>query len=195
MQEMRRIDMKTVEKNTISEYIDNAVKNTATTLGIKNVMAYPTISKIVLNIGFGHDKGNNQLIHSLTQDLSFLSGQKPCITRAKKSIASFKLRQGEPIGLKTTLRGKRMYNFLYKLIHTTLPAIRDFRGISAHSMDAAGNYTIGLHDMSVFPEISFSKERISHGVEVCIVLSNATSKSAHILYTELGFPFVKEPHG
>lgn len=187
--------MKTVQQNSISSYIDNAYKNTATSLGVKNVMAYPTICKIVLNIGFGHDKGNNQLIHSLTQDLSFLSGQKPCITRAKKSIASFKLRQGEPIGLKTTLRGTSMYNFLFKLIHTTLPAIRDFRGISAHSVDCAGNYTIGLHDMSVFPEISFSKERIAHGIEISIVLKNATPKSAHILYTELGFPFVKEPHG
>lgn len=187
--------MKKVEQIESMKYIMQAVNNAAQELHTKNKMAYVHIDKIVLNIGFGHDKGNHQLIESLTHDLTLLSGQKPCITRAKKSIASFKLRQGEPIGLKTTLRGVRMGNFLYKLIHTTLPAIRDFRGIASTAMDGAGNYTIGLHDMSVFPEISFSKERLSHGIEICIVLKNSTQESARILYNELGFPFVKEPHG
>lgn len=187
--------MSKAQKNTALLYIENAIIKNAQSLSIKNSMAYPSIDKIVLNIGFGHDKGNNQLIESLKSDMSLLSGQKPCITRAKKSIASFKLRQGEPVGLKTTLRGVRMSNFLYKLVQITLPAIRDFRGISTHAMDKAGNYTIGLHDMSVFPEISFSKERISHGIEICIVVKNATLESARTLYNELGFPFIKEPHG
>ncbi|MBU0569637.1 50S ribosomal protein L5 [Patescibacteria group bacterium] len=160
---------------------------------IKNKMAVPRITKIVVNIGIGNASKNKQLLAQVKKDLADITGQLPQIRKAKMSVASFSIREGMPVGLKVTLRGDRMYSFLDKLFSVVLPRLRDFRGLSRKSFDENGNYTIGIEDYSVFPEMDTAGSQ-SHGLEVSIVTSTNDKKQAGKLLTLLGMPFEKEEY-
>lgn len=155
------------------------------------VMQVPKLEKIVINMGVGDAVGNSKVLDSAVADLQTISGQKPVITRAKKSIAGFKLREGMPIGVKVTLRGERMYHFLDKLINVALPRVRDFRGVSNKSFDGRGNYTLGLREQLIFPEIEYDKVEKVRGMDVVIVTTAKTDEEARELLAQLGMPFVK----
>jgi large subunit ribosomal protein L5 len=152
-------------------------------------MAVPKLEKIVINIGMGEAIQNAKLLDSAAGELSLITGQKPVITRAKKSIASFKLRKGMPIGCTVTLRGERMYEFLDRLVNITLPRVRDFRGLSTKSFDGRGNYTLGLRDQLIFPEIDYAKVSKIKGMNVCVVTTAHTDDEARTLLRLLGMPF------
>lgn len=158
-------------------------------LGIQNVMAVPKIEKIVINMGIGEATQNNKIIDPLVADLGSITGQKPVITKAKKSIAAFKLREGMPIGSMVTLRGDTMYEFLDRLISVALPRVRDFRGVSAKSFDGRGNYTLGLRDQLIFPEIDYSKVEKTKGMNVTIVTTARDDNEARALLRSFGMPF------
>jgi large subunit ribosomal protein L5 len=158
-------------------------------LGLKNVMQVPAIEKIVLNIGLGEAMDNPKALDAAVADLTQISGQKPVQTKARKSIANFKLREGRIIGAKVTLRGPRMWAFYDRLVNIALPRVRDFRGISANAFDGRGNYTLGLKDQLVFPEIEYDKIDKLRGMEVTIVTSAKTDDHARALLKMLGMPF------
>ncbi len=158
-------------------------------LGLDNVMAVPKIEKIVINMGIGEATQNNKIVDPLVADLASISGQKPVITKAKKSIAAFKLREGMPIGAMVTLRGDAMYEFLDRLISVALPRVRDFRGVSAKSFDGRGNYTLGLRDQLIFPEIDYSKVEKTKGMNVTIVTTAKDDNGARALLRSFGMPF------
>jgi large subunit ribosomal protein L5 len=158
-------------------------------LGLKNVMQVPAIEKIVLNIGLGEAMDNPKALDAAVADLIQISGQKPVQTKARKSIANFKLREGRIIGAKVTLRGNRMWAFFDRLVNIALPRVRDFRGISANAFDGRGNYTLGLKDQLVFPEIEYDKIDKLRGMEVTIVTSAKTDDQARALLKSLGMPF------
>ncbi|ULO08103.1 50S ribosomal protein L5 [Paenibacillus sp. 19GGS1-52] len=155
------------------------------------VMQVPKIEKIVINMGVGDAVQNSKVIDSALSDMQLIAGQKPVITKAKKSIAGFKLRENMPIGVKVTLRGERMYYFLDKLINVTLPRVRDFRGISANSFDGRGNYTLGLKEQLIFPEIEYDKVDKVRGMDIVIVTTAKTDEESRELLGQLGMPFVK----
>ncbi len=154
-----------------------------------NPMQVPTVNKIVLNIGLGEAVANVKALDAATRDLSAIAGQKPIITKAKKSVASFKLREGMPIGAMVTLRGERMWEFLDRLISVALPRIRDFQGISGKSFDGRGNYTLGLRDQLVFPEIDYDQIDRLRGLEVSIVTTARTDEEGRRLLQLMGMPF------
>ena len=156
-----------------------------------SVMEIPKIEKIVVNIGVGDATGNSKLIDDSVKELQQITGQKPVITRAKKSIATFKLREGMPIGCKVTLRGERMYEFYDKLVSITLPRTRDFRGVSKNAFDGRGNYTLGIKEQIIFPEINFEQVNRVRGMDIVIVTTANTDEEARFLLKELGFPFAK----
>ncbi|MCL6489047.1 50S ribosomal protein L5 [Alicyclobacillus mali (ex Roth et al. 2021)] len=155
----------------------------------KNAMQVPRLEKIVINMGLGEATQNPKVIDAAVEDLRAISGQQPVVTRAKKSIAGFRLRQGMPIGVKVTLRGERMYHFLDKLMNLALPRVRDFRGVSPRSFDGRGNYTLGLREQLIFPEIDYDKIDKVRGLEVVVVTTAKTDEEARALLTELGMPF------
>lgn len=155
----------------------------------KNVMQVPKVDKVVLNIGVGEAVQNPKALDGAVNDLTTISGQKPIITRAKKSIATYKLREGMPIGCKVTLRGQRMYDFLDRFINFSLPRVRDFRGVSANSFDGRGNYSIGIKEQTIFPEIDYDKIDKIRGLEVVIVTTAKTDEEARELLREMGMPF------
>jgi large subunit ribosomal protein L5 len=158
----------------------------------KNVMAVPKIEKIVLNMGVGREAQNNpKVFDQAVMELSTVRGQKPVITKAKKSIAAFKLRTGMPIGVSVTLRGDRMYEFLDRLINAVLPRVRDFRGVSPRSFDGRGNYTLGIKDQLIFPEIDFNKVDRTRGMNICIVTTAQTDEEGRALLRQFGMPFMK----
>lgn len=157
----------------------------------KSVMQVPKIEKIVINMGVGDAVQNAKALDSAVEELSLISGQKPLITRAKKSIAGFRLREGMPIGAKVTLRGERMYDFLQKLIAVSLPRVRDFRGVSKNSFDGRGNYTLGIKEQLIFPEIDYDKVNKVRGLDIVIVTTANTDEEAKELLTEFGMPFQK----
>jgi len=157
--------------------------------GIKNVMAVPKIEKIVLNMGIGEAIANLKVLDNAVEELAQIAGQKPVVTRAKKSIASFKLRAGVPIGTMVTLRGEKMYEFLDRLINIALPRVRDFRGVPTKSFDGRGNYTIGIRDHFIFPEIDVAKVDKSKGMNITIVTTAKNDEQARFLLRELGMPF------
>lgn len=157
--------------------------------GYKNVMAIPKLEKIVINIGLGEAIQNSKLLDNAADELSQITGQKPVITRAKKSIASFKLRKGMAIGCSVTLRGERMYEFLDRLVNTALPRVRDFRGLSTKSFDGRGNYTLGLRDQLIFPEIDYAKVSKIKGMNICVVTTAKTDDEARTLLRLFGMPF------
>jgi large subunit ribosomal protein L5 len=157
--------------------------------GYKNVMAIPKLEKIVINMGVGEAIQNAKLMDSAVDELALISGQKPIVNRAKKSIASFKLRKGMAIGCSVTLRGERMYEFFDRLVNVALPRVRDFRGLSTKSFDGRGNYTLGLRDQLIFPEIDYAKVSKLKGMNVCMVTTASNDDEARTLLRLLGLPF------
>lgn len=154
-------------------------------------MEVPVVDKIVINMGVGDAVQNSKVLDTAVEELSLISGQKPVITRAKKSIAGFRLREGMPIGAKVTLRGERMYEFLQKLISVSLPRVRDFRGISKKAFDGRGNYTLGVKEQLIFPEINYDKVSKIRGMDIVIVTTSNTDEEARELLSQLGMPFQK----
>lgn len=157
----------------------------------KNVMEIPKIEKVVINIGVGDAVGNAKALESAVSDLTIIAGQKPVITKAKKSIANFKVREGMALGTKVTLRGERMYEFLDKLINVALPRVRDFRGVSAKAFDGRGNYALGLKEQLIFPEIEYDQVERVTGMDIIVVTSAKTDEEARELLTLFGMPFEK----
>jgi large subunit ribosomal protein L5 len=161
-------------------------------LGVDNVMQIPRIKKVVVNIGLGEAIDNPKALDAAVVDLTAITGQKPVVTKARKSIANFKLREGRAIGAKGTLRGDRMWAFLDRLVNVALPRVRDFRGISANAFDGRGNYTLGLKDQLVFPEIEYDKIDKLRGMEITIVTSARNDDEARAMLKMLGMPFSKK---
>jgi large subunit ribosomal protein L5 len=157
--------------------------------GITNPMAIPRVQKVVLNMGMGEAIANAKILDTATDELRAITGQKPVITKAKKSIASFKLRQGMPIGVMVTLRGERMYEFLDRLVSIALPRVRDFRGVSPKAFDGRGNYTIGVREQLIFPEIDFNKVDKLRGMNISIITTARNDEQARALLKGLGMPF------
>ena len=172
-------------------YKNEIVAKLMETYNYKSVMQVPALEKIVINIGVGDATSNSKLLEDAVRDLTTISGQKPVITKAKKSIASFKLREGQAIGCKVTLRGDRMYEFLDKLVTISLPRVRDFRGVSKNAFDGKGNYTLGIKEQLIFPEIDFDKVGKIRGMDIVIVTTANTDKEAYTLLELLGMPFHK----
>ena len=157
----------------------------------KSVMQVPKLDKIVVNIGVGEASHDSKFIEAAAKDLEVITGQKPIITKAKKSIAGFKLREGQPIGVKVTLRGENMYNFMEKLIKVSLPRVRDFRGISANAFDGHGNYTLGIKEQLIFPEIDYDNIVKLRGMDIVFVTTAKTNEEAFELLSGFGMPFRK----
>jgi large subunit ribosomal protein L5 len=160
-------------------------------LGIDNRMAIPRVEKVILNMGLGEAVANPKILDGAVEELSAIAGQKAVVTKAKKSIATYKLRTGMPIGARVTLRGDRMYEFLDRLINIALPRVRDFRGVSTKAFDGRGNYTLGVRDHFIFPEIDYAKTDKSKGLNVTIVTSAGQDDRARVLLQQLGMPFGK----
>jgi large subunit ribosomal protein L5 len=158
-------------------------------LELKNTMAVPRLNKIVVNMGMGEATQNSKVLDPAVNELGQITGQKPIITKAKKSIAAFKVREGQAIGTMVTLRGDRMYEFFDRLVNIVLPRVRDFRGVSTKSFDGRGNYTLGLHDQLIFPEISYEKVDKQKGMNVTIVTTARSDNQARSLLKQLGMPF------
>jgi large subunit ribosomal protein L5 len=159
--------------------------------GYKNVMQVPKLEKIVVNMGVGEAKDNAKVLESAAKDMETITGQKPVITKAKKSIANFKIREGMSIGCKVTLRGDKMYNFADRLINLALPRVRDFRGVSADSFDGRGNYSLGIKEQLIFPEIEFDKVDKVRGMDVVFVTTAKTDEEARELIRLFGMPYAK----
>ena len=156
-----------------------------------SVMEIPKLEKIVINMGVGDAVSNSKVLDDAVEELKVITGQKPVVTKAKKSIANFKLREGMPIGCKVTLRGERMYEFLDKLVSIALPRVRDFRGVSQDAFDGRGNYTLGVKEQLIFPEINFDKVKKVRGMDIVIVTTAKTDEEGRLLLKELGMPFKK----
>ena len=178
--------------NKLKEQYLNEVKPALmSSLNLDNVMQVPRIQKVVVNIGMGEAMDNPKALDAAVSDMSQITGQKPVITKARKSIANFKLREGRAIGVKVTLRGERMWAFLDRLMNIVLPRVRDFRGVSAEAFDGRGNYTLGLREQVIFPEIEFDKVDKVRGMEITIVTTAQTDDQAAMLLQMLGMPFRK----
>ena len=159
--------------------------------GYKNVMQVPRLEKIVINMGVGEAKENSKIIESAVKDMTEISGQKPVVTKAKKSVANFKLREGMPIGCKVTLRGERMYEFADRLVNLALPRVRDFRGVSPDSFDGRGNYALGIKEQIIFPEIEYDKVDKVRGMDIIFVTTANTDEEARELLRLFNMPFAK----
>jgi large subunit ribosomal protein L5 len=170
-----------------SEVIDGMMKK----FGYTNRMAVPKIDKVVINMGLGEAKENAKVLEHATNDMAIIAGQKPVITKAKKSVSAFKLRAGMPIGCKVTLRADKMYNFVDRLINVAIPRVRDFRGVSAEAFDGRGNYTLGLREQLIFPEITFDQIDKVRGMEVVFVTTAKTDEEARELLALFGMPFIR----
>ncbi|MGH9674319.1 MAG: 50S ribosomal protein L5 [Bryobacteraceae bacterium] len=157
--------------------------------GYKNIMAVPKLEKISVNIGLGEATQNPKLMDGAVNKLAMITGQKPVITKARKSVAAFKVREGNAIGCRVTLRGERMYEFLDRLVNASLPRVRDFRGVSSKSFDGRGNYTLGLRDQLIFPEIDYNKVEKVKGMNICITTTARTDAEGLALLKHLGMPF------
>ncbi len=173
------------------KYIKETVPELMTKFGYKNVMQVPKLSKITLNIGLGEAIQNPKALESAQQDMATIAGQHPVITRAKKPIATYKLRAGMPIGVMVTLRGKRMYDFFDRLVNIVLPRIRDFQGVPRDSFDGQGNYALGIKEQVVFPEIDYDKVEKLRGLEITIVTTGADDEEGRQLLQSLGMPFMR----
>ena len=157
--------------------------------GYRNVMEIPKVEKVVINMGVGEAVGNPKVLDAAVNDMTIIAGQKPVVTRAKKSIAAFKIREGMPIGAKVTMRGERMYQFLDKLFNISLPRVRDFRGVSPKAFDGRGNYTLGIKEQLIFPEIEYDKIDKIRGMDIIIVTTAKTDEEARELLKLMGMPF------
>jgi large subunit ribosomal protein L5 len=181
----RPVMIPTLKEKYLKEVVPNMMKE----FSYKNIMEVPKIQKVVLNVGLGEAIQNIKLLDAAQKELSSITGQKAVVTKAKKSIAAFKLRQGVPIGCKVTLRGDRMYEFLDRFIGLALPRIRDFRGISGKSFDGRGNYSLGLKEQFIFPEIDYDKVEMVHGLDVVFCTTAKTDKESKALLRYFGMPF------
>jgi len=170
-------------------YLEQVVPTLQKELGYENVMQVPRLEKIVMNIGMGEALQNAKALDAAVRDMTTITGQRPIVTRARKSIASFKLREGNPVGVKATLRGNRMWDFLDRLVNIALPRQRDFRGISPDSFDGRGNYSLGLREQLVFPEIDYDSIDKIRGLEITIVTTAQTDEEGFYLLRHLGMPF------
>lgn len=175
--------MPTLKEKYENEVVDRLKEE----LGVKNRMQVPKVQKVVVNMGLG--VADKDVLKAGTEDLAKITGQKPLVTKARKSISNFKLREGMSIGAKVTLRGERMYEFLDRLINAALPRIRDFRGIAAKAFDGRGNYTLGIREQSIFPEIDPNNVSVTQGMDITIVTSAGTDDEARKLLSLLGMPF------
>lgn len=173
----------------LEKYREEIIPELQKDLSIENKMAVPRLEKIIVNVGVGDAIQNIKLLDTAKTELSLITGQWPAVGRAKKSISSFKLRKGQPIACYVTLRGERMYEFYDRLVNIVLPRVRDFRGISSRSFDGKGNYTLGMKEQLVFPEIDYTKVERPRGMNITIVTSAETDKQALILLKKLGMPF------
>ena len=180
-------DMATLKETYKSEVAPALMKK----FGYKSVMQIPKINKVVINVGAGEARENAKVIDSIMTDLAAITGQRPIVCRAKKSVANFKVREGMPIGVKVTLRGERMYEFIDRFFNVALPRVRDFRGISANSFDGRGNYCVGVKEQLIFPEIEYDKIDAVRGMDICFVTTANTDEEARELLTLMGAPFVK----
>jgi len=171
------------------KYLNQIISEMMKEFSYKNIMEAPKLQKVVLNVGLGEATQNIKLLDTVQKELAAITGQKPVITKAKKSIATFKLRQGMPIGCKVTLRGNMMYEFLDRLISIALPRIRDFRGVSGKSFDGKGNYALGLKEQFIFPEINYDKVDLVHGLDIIICTSAKTDRESKALLRYFGIPF------
>ena len=169
------------------EIVDAMIKK----FGYKNIMEVPKLDKIVINMGVGEAKENAKVLDSAVKDLETITGQKVVLTRAKNSVANFKIREGMPIGCKTTLRGEKMYDFMDRLVNLALPRVRDFRGVSADSFDGSGNYALGVKEQLIFPEIEYDKVEKVRGMDVIVVTTAKTDEEARELLRLCGMPFAK----
>lgn len=174
-----------------AKYQNDIVSSLTEKFNYDSVMEVPKVDKIVINMGVGDAVQNTKALDAAVEELKLLSGQQPIITKAKKSIAGFRLREGMPIGAKVTLRGERMYEFLQKLIDVSLPRVRDFRGISKKAFDGRGNYTLGVKEQLIFPEIDYDQVSKVRGMDIVIVTTANTDEEARELLTSLGMPFQK----
>ncbi len=171
------------------KYLKEVVPAMTEKFGYKNIMQLPKIEKVIINMSVGEAVGNPKALDSAVADLTIIAGQKPILTRAKKSLAAWKLRQGMPIGAKVTLRGLRMYQFLDKFMNVALPRVRDFRGVSAKAFDGRGNYSVGLREQLIFPEIEYDKIDKLRGMNIVVVTTAKTDEEARELLKLMGMPF------
>lgn len=179
--------------NRLRELYDTEITEAMTKkFSYKNKLAVPKIEKVVLNMGLGEAKDNPKVIEGATSDMAIIAGQKPIVTKAKKSVAAFKLRAGMSIGCKVTLRGERMYSFIDRLINVALPRVRDFRGVSAEAFDGRGNYTMGIKEQLMFPEIQFDKIDKIRGMDIVFVTTARTDEEAKELLNLFGMPFSRQ---
>ena len=172
-------------------YVKEAAPALMKKFSYKSVMQIPKLDKIVINVGAGEARENSKAIDAISGDLAQITGQKPMVCKAKKSVANFKLREGMPIGVKVTLRGAKMYEFMDRLFNVALPIVRDFRGINPNSFDGRGNYNMGLKEQLIFPEIDFDKVDKVRGMDICFVTTATTDEEARELLTLMGAPFAK----
>ena len=183
----------TIERPRLKVRYDNEIRaRLKEQLGIDNVMAVPTLNKIVVNMGVGRATQSQSLLDGAIRDLTIITGQKPVVTKAKKSIASFKLREGNPIGCMVTMRGDRMWEFFDRLVALAIPRIRDFRGLPANSFDGCGNYTFGVTEQLIFPEIDYDKIDSTRGMDITIVTTAKDNASGKALLSAYGFPFKRD---
>ncbi|MBQ4524104.1 MAG: 50S ribosomal protein L5 [Lachnospiraceae bacterium] len=173
------------------QYLKEIVPAMQTKFAYKNVMQVPKLDKIVINMGVGEAKDNAKILDSAVKDLEIIAGQKVVVTRAKKSVANFKLREGMPIGCKVTLRGEKMYEFADRLINLALPRVRDFRGVNANAFDGRGNYALGIKEQLIFPEIEYDKVDKVRGMDIIFVTTAQSDEEARELLTLFGMPFKK----
>jgi len=173
------------------KYVNEVVPALMEKFKYDNIMEVPKLEKIVINMGLGEARDNPKLLESAVNELAIISGQKPIITRAKKSVANFKVREGMPVGAKVTLRGEKMYEFLDKLMNISLPRVRDFRGVSATSFDGRGNYALGVKEQLIFPEIDYDKVDSIKGMDIIIVTTAKTDEEAKEFLGLMGMPFKK----
>ena len=179
--------MNRLKERYVNEIVPSLIKKHNYT----TIMEVPKLEKIVINMGVGDATGNSKLLDAAVKDLELISGQKPVITKARKSIAGFKLREGQSIGCKVTLRGKNMYNFMDKLVSIDLPRVRDFRGVSPKAFDGRGNYTLGIKEQLIFSEIEYDNVVKVRGMDIVFVTTAKTNEEAYDLLSELGIPFRK----
>lgn len=172
-------------------YNNEVIKSLMEKFNYSSTMQAPKLEKIVLNVGVGDAVNNSKLLEDAVAELTLITGQKPVITKAKKSIAGFKLREGAPIGCKVTLRAEKMFEFLDKLVSVSLPRVRDFRGVSNNSFDGRGNYTLGIKEQLIFPEIDFDKVNKIRGMDIVFVTTAKNDDEGHELLAQLGMPFQK----
>jgi large subunit ribosomal protein L5 len=173
------------------KYKNDVIKSLMDKFQYKNIMEVPKLEKIVLNMGLGDAKDNRKALDAAVKELEIIAGQKPVVTRAKKSVANFKVREGMPVGAKVTLRGERMYEFLDRLISVALPRVRDFRGINPNSFDGRGNYSLGIKEQLIFPEINYDDVEKVRGMDIIFVTTAKTDEEARELLKLMGMPFSK----